>query len=106
MHGHVGRSIFRQIPVTHSCFMMRACRSTDTMKDYIEGLEAHHVRYTYARGNSDNNHTSKLVKRGGFFWRRTLIFVRISYKVSQNLAIMRPTNSSMNTLLTYEFILR
>ena len=41
--------------------------------------------YTYARDirGSDNNHTSKLVKRGGFFGRRTLIFVRISYKVSQ-----------------------
>ena len=52
--------------------------------DIVGGLEAHHVRYTYARDiRGSDNHTSKLVKRGGFFW-RTLIFVRISYKVSQN----------------------
>ena len=48
------------------------------------------------------NHTSKSVKRGGFFG-EGLIFVGISKKVSLNVTSMQPTNSSINSLLMYEF---
>ena len=39
-----------------------------TRDNIVGGLEAHHVRYTYARDiRGSDNHTSKLVKRVDFF---------------------------------------
>lgn len=46
-----------------------------TRDNIVRGLEAHHVHYTYMRDiRGSGNHTSELVKRGGFLEKDSEIF--------------------------------